>query len=228
MFPVAARRERAAADAADRGVEHRRAGLERRVRRSRSPCCACCAGGRRPARRASTARPTSSRTWRGTPTPTVSAKHDLVRAGGDEPRRELRARGPGRRRPRTGSRRRRRSSPSRGCRPRARARRSARRASTTSSTEAFALRRLNVLGRGEGEVRPRRAPSRAAGRSPRSLSDEPRVHDALAPLDRRDDLLRARHLRHARRVDEADRLDPRHARRRQPVDELGAHLRARA
>ena len=35
-------------------------------------------------------RPTRSRTWRGTPTPIVSARHDLVRAGADEPRGELR------------------------------------------------------------------------------------------------------------------------------------------
>ena len=43
--------------------------------------------------------------------------------------------------------------------------------------------------------------------------------------DRRDDLLGAGHLRHARRIDEADRLDPRQARGREAVDELGAHDR---
>ena len=48
------------------------------------------------------------------------------------------------------------------------------------------------------------------------------VDDALAPLDRRDHLLRSGHLRHVLRADEAGRLDARQAGGREPVDELGA------
>ena len=54
------------------------------------------------------------------------------------------------------------------------------------------------------------------------VEDEAGVDDSLTRVDRRDDLLRARHLRHARRVHEADGLDPRQPRRREPIDELGA------
>ena len=46
------------------------------------------------------------------------------------------------------------------------------------------------------------------------------VHDAGTRLDRRDDLLGAGHLRDARRVDEAHRLDPRQPGSGEPVDEL--------
>src|SRR6266536_1388043 len=53
---------------------------------------------------------------------------------------------------------------------------------------------------------------------------EPGVDDALSPVDPGDDLLGARHLRHARGVDEADRLDPRQARRCKSIDEVGARL----
>ena len=51
-----ARRERAAAEAADGRVEDRRAVLEPGVRRSRSRCCACCAGAGRRACRPRSAR----------------------------------------------------------------------------------------------------------------------------------------------------------------------------
>ena len=60
------------------------------------------------------------------------------------------------------------------------------------------------------------------------VQGEARVDDALAPLDRRDDLLRAGHLRHGLRADEADGLDARHAGGGEQVDELRAHGRARA
>ena len=51
------------------------------------------------------------------------------------------------------------------------------------------------------------------------------VDDALAPLERRDDLLGPCHLRHVLGADEADGLDARHAGSGQQVDELGAHGR---
>jgi hypothetical protein len=51
------------------------------------------------------------------------------------------------------------------------------------------------------------------------------VDDAVAPLDPGHHLFGAGHLRDARRVDEADGLDPRHARRGEPVHELGARCR---
>ena len=65
----------------------------------------------------------------------------------------------------------------------------------------------------------------AARRSqPRSLSTRP-GELGLDVADRRDDLLRAGHLRHALVADEAGRLDPREAGRREPANELGANLR---
>ena len=57
------------------------------------------------------------------------------------------------------------------------------------------------------------------------VEDEPRVLDAVAALDPGDDVLRAGHLRHRVVADEADRLDPREAGRRQAVDQLRAGLR---
>ena len=80
------------------------------------------------------------------------------------------------------------------------------------------------LARGEREVHlveiRRREPVVAA-----LVQDEARVHDTVAPLDADDDLLRAVHLRHARRIHEAHRLDPRQPRLGEPVDELGTHRR---
>ena len=57
------------------------------------------------------------------------------------------------------------------------------------------------------------------------VEDEAGELGALARLDRGDDLLGARHLRHRVVAHEAHRLDPRQPRRREPVDELGAHRR---
>ena len=51
------------------------------------------------------------------------------------------------------------------------------------------------------------------------------VDDARDPVDRLDDLLGARHLRHAGGVHEADRLDPRQAGGGQAVDQLGPGFR---
>ena len=71
-------RSRAARTGSRRCRRRRRRAPWRRPRpprtRSRCRCCACCAGGRRPGRRARAAPPTRSRTCRGTPTPIVSAK----------------------------------------------------------------------------------------------------------------------------------------------------------
>ena len=54
------------------------------------------------------------------------------------------------------------------------------------------------------------------------VEHETRVHDTRPALERRHDLLRTGHLRHAGGVDEADCLDPRQPGGGQPVDELGA------
>jgi hypothetical protein len=54
------------------------------------------------------------------------------------------------------------------------------------------------------------------------VQDEARVAHAVAPLDRLHDLLRARHLGHARGADETGRLDARDTGPGQPVDELRA------
>ena len=57
------------------------------------------------------------------------------------------------------------------------------------------------------------------------VEDETGIDDARSPLDRRDDLFCPRHLRHARRVDEADGLDARQSGIGEAVDELGPHMR---
>ena len=51
------------------------------------------------------------------------------------------------------------------------------------------------------------------------------VDDPVAALDAFHDFLGSGHLRDARRVDEADRLDPEQARAGQPIHELCPHLR---
>src|SRR5207302_10612629 len=55
------------------------------------------------------------------------------------------------------------------------------------------------------------------------VQHEPRVLDAVAPVDCRDDLLRARHLGHTVVAHEAGALDAREPRNREPVDEVGAN-----
>ena len=57
------------------------------------------------------------------------------------------------------------------------------------------------------------------------VEDETGIDDPRPALDRRDDLFRPRHLRHARRIDEADGLDARQSGIGETVDELGANLR---
>ena len=192
-----ARRVRAAAEAADRGVEH--ASRRRRARQgsSRSPCCACCARGSRPRRSAST----SARTRDGVATPIVSASTTSARPAKRAARSTTT---PGSTRPRTGSRSRRRSSPSPGTAP-ARARIASARA-TASASVAFPFSRLNDSVAAKVTF----TRSSAARREPLPaalVQHEPGVLGAVAPLDRRDDLLRARHLRHAVVADEAHRLD---------------------
>ena len=102
---------------------------------------------------------------------------------------------------------------------RARAIRSA--SATASSTDAPWLRRLYSSVAAKAKCTSS-SPVSAAGRSRARSAPDPR-DDALAPLDRRDDLLGAGHLRHALGADEADRLDARHAGGGEPVDELGPH-----
>ena len=111
---------------------------------SRTPCCACCADGRRrgtkaPKRPCPRARaPVAARP----PRPCLRTPPRRPR----RPRDAARARAPGQRppRPRTGSRMRSRSSPSPGFRPHGRARRCALRPAAESSTVVFWLRWLNV------------------------------------------------------------------------------------
>ena len=55
------------------------------------------------------------------------------------------------------------------------------------------------------------------------VQHEPGVLRTCAPLDRRHDLLRSGHLRHAVVANEAHRLDARQPSRREPVDQLGPH-----
>jgi hypothetical protein len=59
----------------------------------------------------------------------------------------------------------------------------------------------------------------------RAIEDEGGV-DGCRPFgERREDVLRVRHLRHELRVDEAAGLDARHARAREPGAPLGADVR---
>ena len=79
------------------------------------------------------------------------------------------------------------------------------------------------LRRGERDVDPVEA-GRPQPLPAALVQDEP---GELAPRrrGRSDDLLRARHLRHALVADEADRLDPRQPARRQPPHEVGPDAR---
>ena len=60
---------------------------------------------------------------------------------------------------------------------------------------------------------------------PAALVEDEAGELRLDGAHRGDDLLRAGHLRHALRIDEADRLDPRQPRGGQPADELRPHVR---
>ena len=79
------------------------------------------------------------------------------------------------------------------------------------------------LGRGKGEVH-------LVEPGPREpvvallVEGEAGVDDAGNALDGGDDLLGAGHLGNAGGIDEADSLDPRQPRPRQPVDQLGPNL----
>ena len=79
-----------------------------------------------------------------------------------------------------------------------------------------------ALGRGEVEVE---LVELGGGEALGALrvEHEARVDDALAALDRGDDLLRAGHLRDEPGMDEADRLDRGKPGGGEPVDELRAH-----
>ena len=57
------------------------------------------------------------------------------------------------------------------------------------------------------------------------VEDETGIDDARPAVDRRDDLLRPRHLRHPCGIDEADCLDARQPGVGEAVDEFGANLR---
>ena len=140
-----ARRERAAADAADRRVEHGRARLQRRVRVREAGVARVVQVHPDGAPSGAAALPTSSlhlpRNRRRRPCRRTRSRRRPHSRRAVREREHVRR---DRRRPRRGSRTRRRSSRSRGCRPRARARRSRAAAASDSSGEAFWLRRLNV------------------------------------------------------------------------------------
>ena len=91
-----------------------------------------------------------------------------------------------------------------------------------SSSDAFPFRWLKDSV--AASVTLTRSSGVAASRSqPRWLSTSPESSASTSPTAGHD-LLRARHLGHALGIDEADRLDPRQARRRQPPDELRPRL----
>ena len=82
------------------------------------------------------------------------------------------------------------------------------------------VRAVEALGRREGDV------EAVEPRCPKPVialivQHEPRILPPLAPLDRRDDLFRARHLRHPVVTHEAHRLDARKPHPRETVDQLG-------
>jgi len=83
---------------------------------------------------------------------------------------------------------------------------------------------VELLRRAEGRVHPVEACLREA-LVPLLVEHEARVLGAVAALDPADDLLRARHLRHAVVAHEADRLDAWQSRGGEPVDELRARRR---
>ena len=56
------------------------------------------------------------------------------------------------------------------------------------------------------------------------VQGEPGVDHPVAPVDRRDHLLGARHLRHVLWADEAHRLDARKAGYRETIDQLRPHV----
>ena len=68
-------------------------------------------------------------------------------------------------------------------------------------------------------------PGRDEAVVPSLIQYEARVDDSLPALDPGDDLLRARHLGHAGRIDEAHRLDARDAGGGEQVDQLRTRRR---
>ena len=214
-----ARRERAAAEAADRRVEDRRARLDRRpgagdagVARVVEVAADRDAEDRDALERA-------ARTGRGVATPIVSARTTSP-APAATSRSARSATTPGSTSPSNGQ-------PNetlivavegRSATARIRSTRAA-----ASSSDALPFRWLNVSV--AASVTLTRSSGVAASRSqPRSFRTSPESSASTSP-DRRDDLLRAGHLRHALGADEADRLDPRQPGRRQPPHELGANVR---
>ena len=184
MLPGRARRERAAADAADRGVEDGRARLERGERVREAGVARVVQVDADWACRASTASPTSCVDL------ARDARRRSCRRGRSRRRRRRRARSASSS-TRAGS-----TAPSNGQpnatpivtvarMPSARARATMRvAAASDSSGEAFWLRWLKRLGRGEGEVHLVEPGRERAGRSP-LVQHEARVDDPGAPVDRR-------------------------------------------
>ena len=205
-----ARRERAAADASDGCVEHGRPGLERRERVREAGVARVVQVDADRAFRAATACPTRWRTWLGTPTPIVSAS--TISSGAAAASRPASSRHPAgidRAFERAAERGADRNGGADPVRVGARDDRSA--ALERLLDRGVLVPLVEGLGRGEGEVH-LVEPGRDQPVVARLVERETRVDDARPPLDRSDDLLGARHLRDARRVDEADGLDPRQTR----------------
>ena len=213
---------RAARTGSRRGRRPRRRARSLRPRppptRRRRRCGACRGSGRRPGHRGSRSARRSRRTGRGVATPIVSARTTSP-APAATSRSARSATTPGSTSPSNGQ-------PNetlivavegRSATARIRSTRAA-----ASSSVALPLRWLNDSV--AASVTLTRSSGVAASRSqPRSLRTSPESSAWTSP-DRGDDLLRAGHLRHALRSDEADRLDPRQPGRREPADELRPNL----
>ena len=145
-------------------------------------------------------------------------EHDLVRAGRRHAARVLDARRRGRRGPRTGSRTQRPASPWRAA-PAACAARDDRSAAAAASSRARVLVALGErVGDRIGDVHLAHAGGQRPLQRRARFSTSAAIRSPSPPsAQRREDLLRAGHLRHELRVDEARRLDPPQAGGGEPV-----------
>ena len=215
MFPVARGANGQPPRPPTEASRTRRAGLERSRARSRSRCCACCGSGRRRCRRARPPAAVSAATCLGVATPIVSAS---TTSSARVTRSASPSTTPGSTGPSNGQ-------PNATLIVTVAGRSAAARIRSTRATASLD-RRVRVplverLGRGERAVDAVER-GRAQALVALLVEHEPGVLDAVAALDRGDDLLRAGHLRHAVVADEAGGLDPRHRPRRAGSTSSGA------